>query len=444
MTRQQSATHVADSNGAIVFICRDPGRRGLVERLVQPLRTHGAAVDALLAVARTAPKAVLLNLEDVAGSEHDVLAALQRCRPHVPVYVLVAPQDEPLARKLVAEGATDYFVLPSDIRRLPSLLQPEVKTASRASAAPVADQRAAGWFRAACDLAELAVSQPQPLFRDGAMLILRALGARQGCVFSRGAEAGGLERVVTFGDIGPEGSAGVEVERAAAERVLRTGEALLVEAGTAGAAPPGLLCVPVRDADTTFGVLCVTGKTDGTPLDRSDCHAAAALLEVLAHLYRSALLRNEYARLALREVGTGLLKADPFLTCLEAQISRAEGLRAEVGLLLLEPQPGVPAQEGQVLQRLGVAIRAALARGWEAGCLGTALYAVAVPRASQNKSRDETENDFYGMAAARLAAVGPRVDARLRLRTALAVFPRDGTTARALVAAAEARLAVPA
>ena len=97
MTRQQSATHVTDSNGAIVFVCRDPGRRGLVERLVQPLRTHAAAVDALLAVARTAPKAVLLNLEDVAGSEHDVLAALQRCRPHMPVYVLVAPQDEPLA-----------------------------------------------------------------------------------------------------------------------------------------------------------------------------------------------------------------------------------------------------------------------------------------------------------------------------------------------------------
>jgi len=444
VTQEHSATDVADSNGAIVFVCRDPGRRAIVEGLVQSTRTHAAAADALLAVARTAPRAVLLNLEDVAGSEQDVLAALQRCRPDVPVYVLIAPEDEPIGRRLVAEGAADYFVLPSGIKRLPTLLEPEIETASPPSSADVGNRRAAELFRAACGLAELAGSQPQPLLRDGAMLILRALGARQGCVFSRGAEAGGAERVVTLGETDTDDLARLEAERAAAERALRTGETLLVEAGTAGAPPDGLLCVPIRDADTTFGALCLSGKTDGTPLEQDDRDAATALADALAHLYRSALLRNEHARLALRDVNTGLLKADPFLTCLEAQIVRAKDLHVEVGLLLLEPQPSVQAQEADVLERLGVAIRAALARGWEAGRLDTGLYAVSMHRAPEDKSLYKTADDFYEAAARHLALAGQRVDAGLRLRTALAVFPRDGATTKALVAAAEARLAVPA
>ena len=444
MSQHQSAIDVTDSNGTIVFVCRNPDRRAIVERLVQPIQTHAAAMDALLAVARKAPRAVLINLEDVAGSGQAVLAALRRCRPDVPVGILVAPEDEPLGRQLVAEGAATYFVLPGDVQHLPAFLHPKTKTPSPTSAAAVVDSRAVHLFRAACELAELATSQPQPLFRDGAMLILGALGVRQGCVFSCDAETGGPELVATFGRTDPDTPTALEAERAAAERALRTGEVLLVEAGTVGAPPGGLLGVPVRHGDATFGILCLSDKTDGTSLDGGDRDAATALADVLAHLYRSALMRSEYARLALRDVRTGLLKADPFLTYLEARIARAEDLHAEVGLLLIQPEPGVQAQRAGALDRLGVGIRAALTEGWEAGRLDTGLYAVAMPRISDDQAHDETENDVYGAAATRLAEVGREVDAELRLRTALAVYPRDGATARALVAAAEARLAAPA
>ena len=296
MTGQPSATNTADSDGTILLLCRDPARRAVVERLVQPVRTHAAAMDAMLAVARKAPRAVLLNLEDLTGAEQDVLAALRRCRPDVPVCLLVAPEDEPLGRRLLAAGAADYFVLPDDIRRLPAFLRPETEPAPATSAARVREGRAAGLFRTACGLAGLATSEPQPLFRDGAMLVLQGLGARQGRVFSCGAETGGPELVAAFGETDLGGLAGIEAERAAAERVSRTGETLLVEAGTAGAPPAGLLCVPVRHDDTTFGILCLSGKTDGTALDATDHDAATALAGALAHLYRSALLRNACAR----------------------------------------------------------------------------------------------------------------------------------------------------
>ena len=441
MTRQPCATDAADSNGTIIVVCRDPGRRAAVERLLQPIQTYGAAMDAILAVARKAPRAVLLNLDDVSGSSHDVLAALRRCRPDVPICILIAAEDEPLGRRLVADGAADYFVLPGDIGRLPAFLEPETETAAPGSALTVEDRRAARLFRAACDLAELAGSQPQPLLRDGAMLIFRALGARQGHVFSCGPDGGDPEPVAAFGEADLDDLAGLEAERAAAERTLRTREVLLVAAGTAGAPPDGLLCVPVCLGDSTFGILCLSGKTDGTPLDAGDRDAAAALADVLAHLYRSALLRTEYAQQALRDPKTGLLKADPFLTHLETRIARAEGLHAEVGLLLLEPQPGIQPHESDVLARLGVGIRAALANGWEGGRLNAGLYAVALSRPADDTPRDETEGDLYGAAATRLTEVGRQIDAGRRLRTALAVFPRDGATAGALVAAAKGRLA---
>ncbi|HUU90554.1 MAG TPA: hypothetical protein VM238_05020 [Phycisphaerae bacterium] len=440
MTRQPCTTDPADSDGTIIVVCRDPARRAAVERALRPTRTYRAAMDALLAVARKAPRAVLLNLQDVSGSARDVLAALRRCRPDVPIAILVAPEDEPLGRRLVADGAADCFVLPNEVARLPALLEPETEAAAPASALTVEDRRASRLFRAACDLAELAGSQPQPLLRDGAMLIFRALGARQGHVFACGAAGGGPEPVAAFGEADLDNLTGLEAERTAAERTLRTREVLLIAAGTAGAPPDGLICVPVCLGDSTFGMLCLSGKTDGTPLDAGDRDAAAALADVLAHLYRSALLRTESAQQALRDPKTGLLKADPFLTHLETRLAQAEALHTEVGLVLLEPRPGVSPQQADVLERLGAGIRAALANGWEGGRLDAGLYAVSLSRSADDAPRDAAGGDLYGAAATRLAEAGRQVDAGRRLRTGLAVFPRDGATAGSLVEAAKGRL----
>jgi len=67
---------------------------------------------------------------------------------------------------------------------------------------------------------------------------------------------------------------------------MRTGERLWLPPGTAGAPPGGLTCVPVRDQESTVGVICLSA-TDG-------------LAGILARLYRAAVRRQEYARLAHR------------------------------------------------------------------------------------------------------------------------------------------------
>ena len=111
----------------VVIICRSPGRRALLARLVGGAETHASAVEAVLAVLRRRPQAVVLNLEDIEGRGRDLLGTLRRSRPEVPVYVIAPPEDEPLARSLLRDGAADYFVLPMDIYRLPRTLEKEAR-----------------------------------------------------------------------------------------------------------------------------------------------------------------------------------------------------------------------------------------------------------------------------------------------------------------------------
>jgi DNA-binding NarL/FixJ family response regulator len=115
----------------VVVLCRSPERQVLVERLVSAARpgaegpateTHTSAVEACLAIARRPARAAIVNLEDIQGAERDVVSALGRTQPGLRIYTLVRPEEEPLARRLVRQGATDYFVLPSDVARLPEAL----------------------------------------------------------------------------------------------------------------------------------------------------------------------------------------------------------------------------------------------------------------------------------------------------------------------------------
>ena len=106
----------------IIVVCRSPGPKALLERLLGSAEIHPSAVEAVLSATRRSPRAVVLNLEDVAGAEYDLLAALRRAKPDVPVYAVVKPENEPIGRSLVREGAADYFVLPGDVSRLPRVL----------------------------------------------------------------------------------------------------------------------------------------------------------------------------------------------------------------------------------------------------------------------------------------------------------------------------------
>ena len=125
----------AEGNRRVILVCRSAGCRALLARIVGGAETHASDVEAVLAVLRRPPQAVVLNLEDIEGRERELLAALRRSRPETPVYVIAQPADEPLARSLVRDGAADYFVLPTDIYRLPRTLEKAARSGLRPGAA---------------------------------------------------------------------------------------------------------------------------------------------------------------------------------------------------------------------------------------------------------------------------------------------------------------------
>jgi len=440
VTRQAPQPGAPARGAGTLCVCRDPIGRSLLRQCLPGAETYPSAVEALLAAAHSAPKALVIHGDSSAVSGREIVGAFRRAYPGVTVYGVVSPEDEPRARSLLGEEVADYFVLPRDVSRLPAVLAGSAETVPHpASEGAAPAPRHDRWFETACRLADLALAQPVPMFRDGCRLITEALGAARGCGFHWSDETGRLDLAAAVGDEGL-GADDLEPVRSAADRCLRTGETLSLAPRTPGAPSDGLLCVPVRDEQSTFGVLCLPVRVAGRSLDADDRRAAEALAGILARLYRAATHRQEYARLALRDVETGLLKAAPFLTYVESQIALARDRQRELALVLLEAEPNRqgPSAEGPV--RLGLAVKGALAHGWEAGRLDTARYAVAVP-ASSDAAATETDEEAGQTAARRLAAAaGPHAAPGLSLRTATARYPRDGMTARALLETAEARL----
>ena len=479
MILEPGSTMLDEAPGRVVVICRHPGRRVLLEHLVPSPETHTSAMEALLAVARRRPKAIVLNLEDVEGRERDLVAALRRARPETPIYTLVKPEDEPLGRRLLKEGASDYFVLPRDVNRLPMMLAPPVRVAEtpaadppvRAEAAPAVSDTAPApspqpaaaapapqvpetkperavykrAFEAACALAWLAVGKSAALRRDGSLRIMRAVEADRGCLFVWNDSAKQPDLAAAWNDISAVKVPDAAAEKRLAERVFQTGETLFLLPGAEGL-PSGRdevrLCVPLRSGGQTFGVLnlAIRGGTDAAA--RSELAGPAGqLAEALARLYGAAVQREEYARLALRDPETGLLKAATFETYLEKVLVRAATHGAEVGLVLLEPASDEPVPSPEVLGRLGHALQDIVqANGYQGGRLDTGRYAVVLSRRTEEASPDEEAKAFYAAAAKTLAALGPQVDETLRLRTGVAVFPRDAGQVKTLLAAAEERL----
>jgi len=481
-------TMLDEAPGRVVVICRHPGRRVLLEHLVPSPETHTSAMEALLAVARRRPKAIVLNLEDVEGRERDLVAALRRARPETPIYTLVKPEDEPLGRRLLKEGASDYFVLPCDVNRLPSVLmppetaesppaEPEVQAEAAAppsavetpsaptphevAAVPTPPEPAAPpqvpetkperavykrAFEAACALAGLTLGDAAALRREGSLRIMRAVEADRGCLFTWNDAEGRPDLAAAWNDVSAVKVPDADAEKRLAERVFQTGKTLFLLPGAEGL-PSGRdevrLCVPLRSGAQTFGVLNLAIR--GWPGDAATraelTESAGALAEALARLYGAAVQREEFARLALRDPETGLLKAATFETYLEKVLVRAAMHGAEVGVVILEPAPDEPVPSPEVLGRLGHALQDIVqANGYQGGRLDTGRYAVVLSRRTEEASPDEEAKAFYVAAAKKLAALGPQVDETLRLRTGVAVFPRDAGQVKTLLAAAEERL----
>jgi len=402
-----------------------------------------SAAEALLQAAREPPQALVIECQDGGSSVRQVLAALQRSMPTVPVYAVVPPENEPLAARLLDEGLADYFVLPNDVRRLPDVLAARAEPPVTPAAEGPDAARPARRFDAACRLAGLALEQPTPLFCDGARIVFEALGAARGCAFWWSPEADRLDLAVIVGGSESLGADDREAVRASAARTLRTGEVLIVPAGSAGAPPEGLMCVPVRDESFIHGVLCLPARVGGRALSSEDHRTAETLAGALANLVAAALRREEYARLALRDAETGLLQADPFQTYLEGRLAYAHDCGDELALVLLEAEVGVPAGSITRGGREGRAVREVLETGWEGGRIADRRYAVVIgavrPGAAVKAGEPATPDQSIEAAVRRLRTAMSRACAD-RLRTAIARFPQDGPTVEALVGAAERRL----
>jgi hypothetical protein len=309
--------------------------------------------------------------------------------------------------------------------------------ASEAAAAPpreAPDDRRL--FEAACALAGLAQRDSQALLREGATIILRGLGAARGCFFMWNSRAARLDLAATAGEPPGVNVERLETERAAAERAARTGEPATLPGRTSG---DTLLCVPVREGDEAFGVLCVSRKADGSAAGHADRSAAVSLAGSLARLYRASVQREQFASLALRDPETGLLKADAFSLYLAKLLGRAGTQNAAVALVLLAPERGrmPPAAS---LGRIGAAIAARLPKGWQGGRLSANRFAVVGTRRPGEELPAAESYLVRAAASGRLVDLGAPGPDMPRLRTSLAEFPKDAVDAKSLLAEAEERL----
>jgi len=490
---------------AVIFVCRDASRRALVERAVHETRTYSSAAEAFLAALRDPPHAVLLNLRDVAARAADLLQSLRREQPRTAVYLVAECEDEPSARALADAGAADYFVLPGDLARLTEALAPQsppsgrqggpppddrpeppsdappppVATGDQSEPAPdrpsphpklpeppkapgatkrVGKEPPAGtahvrriarrdpsgpWhlLEAAGRIARLALSDAENILAEGTDVILDALGMARATVLLQRSSIVDSELVQAL-QVGPPPPEEVlQMLRIGAEEVLRTGRALLARGPDAHGVGATLL-LPLREQAEVFGVLCLSGKAEGLPITADDLNAAAPLADSVACLYRAALHHRRYVGQVLYDPETALLAPEAFEECVEKLIDWAWEREAEVPVVLLEARPaGDAPTSSESLAQVGRAIGASVTKGRQAGRLGPALFAMAWSRRLRENEGYGEANAAYRLLADRLTALGPRVDAGLRLRAGVAVFPSDGNSADILLAVAQERMA---
>jgi hypothetical protein len=288
----------------LVLLCRDRGPRLLIERAAGPVQAYDSAMEALLAVARQRPRAVVLYAADFDGRQDAILSALRRAQPDVPVYVVVDAADEPTGRRLVEEGAADYAVMSEGLQDLREMLAGKAGPAQRLAVeteaylaagraqarqdAPAAsgpgrsDPSLSGqappgaqrFFDAACALAGLAALDPPELLEKGGRVIVEAAGAERGSVFVWDNQAGRLDRRG-----GGSADAPADDQQALAERAVRTGETLLVETGGGP-----VLCVPVRAGGDALGAVSLSGAALGGEKGAPVRAAVESLARALAHL----------------------------------------------------------------------------------------------------------------------------------------------------------------
>lgn len=239
------------------------------------------------------------------------------------------------------------------------------------------------------------------------------------------------------------------VGKGIAGSVAKTGEARLGRVGMGGLTlakgePTGreVISVPLRVSGGVLGVLNLYDRTDGRPFDANDLETVRSFASQAAVAIDNVLLHQEAQRLSVTDALTGLGNYRSFQQILSREIERAARFERSLGLLMLDLDlfKSVNDVHGHqvgnaVLAEVAERLRAEVREVDVVARYGGEEFAVILPE-SDSSGAGHTAERICGAMRARPFDVGD-LTLPVTVSIGVAVFPRHGHTAGALVHAAD-------
>jgi diguanylate cyclase (GGDEF)-like protein len=234
--------------------------------------------------------------------------------------------------------------------------------------------------------------------------------------------------------------------------VAATGEARLGRVGADGLTladgePTGeeVICVPLRTSSGVLGVLNLYDRTDGRPFDATDLETVRSFASQAAVAIDNVSLHQEAQRLSVTDALTGLGNYRSFQQILSREIERAARFERSLGLLMLDLDlfKSVNDVHGHqvgnaVLVEVAERLRAQVREVDVVARYGGEEFAVILPE-SDSEGAGHTAERICGAIRARPFVVGD-LELRVTVSIGVAVFPRNGQAAGALVRSADQAL----
>jgi diguanylate cyclase (GGDEF)-like protein len=205
------------------------------------------------------------------------------------------------------------------------------------------------------------------------------------------------------------------------------------------------ICVPLLKEDTVLGILNVEASS-GRPLTEKDVALLTALANPVAMAIDNARLHAEVMSLALTDGMTGLLNRRAFDQLFETEVSRAVRYGHNLSLIIMDMDSfkeyndvhGHPAGDER-LKAIADLLHANVRDPDIAARYGGEEFAVILPHTSKTgavalaeRLRQNAEDSASGRVADRGGAISGYT-----ISLGVATFPEDGTTAAALLVAAD-------
>jgi DNA-binding response OmpR family regulator len=328
--------------------------------------------------------AVVLDVRLPGMDGIEVLRRLRQLRPHLPVIMLSAHQDQTYVLDALRQGAADYLAKPLHEEELVLAVRRALDGHDHAATSDVLRERLVLLQQAAARLVSIArggESARDELYAALAQAAAEVVGAEKTSLMLLD-ETGSELRVVaaTGRKLAPEQFEAVPVGEAVAGLALARSEPLLVTELSEDArfaerqsgdryASQSFAVAPIVAGDRALGVICATDASDGTPLRGEDL----ALLRVLAEQAASLLQVSQ----PVPVLGPGTSAPEATTLPLEASGGSEDGeiARAVCEAIVAEVEPvrvlsGALAAVGEGIGACCAALHLRAADGTELVCEG--------------------------------------------------------------------------